>query len=101
MQFVVLGYDGKDKGAYARRMAVREEHLENGLRLVKQKKWLYAAGLLNNEGKLFGSMIVCEFSSKEELHSEWLDNEPYVTGNVWEKIEIKKATVPDFFRQTD
>ena len=28
MQFLILGYDGKDENALNRRMAVREAHLE-------------------------------------------------------------------------
>lgn len=96
MQFIVMGYDGTDENALERRMAVRESHLKVSSEMSSQGKWLYAAAVLNDEGKMCGSMIVCEFDSLESLKSEWLDSEPYVVGKVWEKIEIKEAKVAPF-----
>jgi len=61
MQFIVTAYDGTDEGAIARRMAAREEHLRLGKEMHDTGKWLYAAGILNDEGQMIGSMIVCEF----------------------------------------
>lgn len=96
MQFIVMGYDGTDENALERRMAVRESHLKVSSEMSSQGKWLYAAAVLNGDGKMCGSMIVCEFDSLESLKSEWLDSEPYVVGKVWEKIEIKEAKVAPF-----
>ncbi|MBF0572775.1 MAG: hypothetical protein HQK69_03325 [Desulfamplus sp.] len=96
MQFIVTGYDGTDEYALERRMVVREAHLKVASEMNAQGKWLYAAAILNDEGNMCGSMIVCEFDSIEALKSEWLNNEPYVIGNVWEKIDIKKAKVAPF-----
>jgi uncharacterized protein YciI len=97
MQFIVSGYDGKDEGAMDRRMAAREAHLAMAKQMVEQKKWLYAAAMLNEEDKMTGSMIICEFDSRQAMEQEWLDNEPYVLGKVWEKIEITRAQVPPLF----
>jgi len=96
MHFIVLGYDGKDEKALERRMSVREEHLKKGKELLDMGKWLYAAGMLDEEGKMIGSMIVCDFASKKDLEKEWLNTEAYVVGNVWEKIKIINAQVPPF-----
>ena len=41
-----------------------------------------------------GSIFVCDFPGREELQEKWLDSEPYVTGNVWEKIAVHRAWVP-------
>jgi uncharacterized protein YciI len=41
---------------------------------------------------MIGSMIVCDFPSREELE-EWLKEEPYVVGNVWKKINVNRAQV--------
>jgi hypothetical protein len=41
-------------------------------------------------------MIVCDFPSRDELEEQWLKNEPYVTGNVWKKIEVNRAHVAPF-----
>jgi uncharacterized protein YciI len=96
MQFILIAYDGSDEGALDRRLAVRAAHLESARKLVADGKWLYAAGILDDDGKMIGSMILCDFPSREALQDEWLKNEPYVTGNVWEKITIQRANVPPF-----
>ncbi len=100
MQFIVSGYDGTDEGALDRRMAAREAHLAMAKLMAQEGKWRYAAAYLNDEGKMTGSMIVCEFDSMQALKSEWLDKEPYVLGKVWEKIEITRAQVPPLFSGT-
>ena len=96
MQFVVIAYDGTDEKAFERRLAVREHHLKSAKELYDTGKWIYAAALLNDDGKMIGSMIVCDYQSREELQEQWLNNEPYVKGNVWKKIEIKRAQVAPF-----
>ncbi len=96
MQFIVMGYDGTDDQALERRMKAREAHLNMASEMHKMGKWLYAAAILDDNGKMCGSMIVCQFDSKEALKEEWLDQEPYVVGNVWETIEIKAAAVAPF-----
>lgn len=93
MQFIVIANDYKDEKALGRRLAVREEHLEFAAKMFEQKKWLFASALLDDEGKMNGSVIACDFPSEEELKKEWLDKEAYVVGNVWEDITIRKAKI--------
>lgn len=97
MQFIVTGYDGKDEGALARRMAAREAHLALARQMVEAGKWLYAAAILNDQEKMTGSVIICDFDSRQALEKEWLDKEPYVLGKVWEKIEITRAQAAPFW----
>jgi len=59
-------------------------------------KILYAVAMLDDKEKMTGSVVVCDFGSRNELDA-WLKKEPYVTGNVWEKIEVKPCLVPPFF----
>jgi len=99
MQFILIAYDGTDEEALDRRLAVRAAHLESARTLVDEGKWLYAAGILNDDGKMIGSMILCDYPSREALEEEWLKNEPYVTGKVWEKITVQRANVPPFLLQ--
>lgn len=96
MQFIVTGYDGTDENALDRRMAVREDHLAMANKMHAAGRWLYAAAILDDEGKMVGSMIVCDFASRDALETEWLNDEPYVTGKVWHRVEIKKAQVAPF-----
>ena len=97
MQFIVLGFDGNDENAATRRMAVRDAHLKLAKEMYDEGNSLYAAGILNDEGMLIGSMIICEFAAREELENSWLKNEPYVTGDVWREIKINRAQVAPFF----
>lgn len=96
MQFIVMGYDGTDEHALDRRMKAREAHLNIASEMHQKGKWLYAAAILNDDGKMCGSMIVCEFDSLQALKEEWLDQEPYVVGDVWKNIDIKQAMVAPF-----
>jgi uncharacterized protein YciI len=95
MQFLVVAYDGTDAGALKRRLKVREAHLKSAQEMYDTGKWLYATAILNDAGKMIGSMIVCEFASRDELE-QWLEEEPYVVGNVWQKIEVNRAQVAPF-----
>ena len=93
MQFIVIAYDGIDDKAIERRKAVREDHLKNAKEMFDSGKWLYAAAILDDAGKMIGSMVMCDFVSREELKKQWLNREPYVLGKVWEKIDINRAHV--------
>jgi hypothetical protein len=97
MQYIVIAYDGTDEKALERRTAVRPDHLRQAERFHENGKWLYACGIQNDDGDLIGSMIVCDFPSKKELHEEWLDHEPYILGRVWERIAIHPARIPPFY----
>lgn len=96
MQFVVAGYDGTDEGALERRMVARDKHIELVETMKREGKFLFAAAILNGEEKMIGSILIVDFPSKEEL-DKWLEVEPYVTGEVWQSIEIKPCKVPQMF----
>jgi uncharacterized protein len=100
MQFMLLGYDGKDDDALGRRLAARDQHLALGDQLVAEGKLLFATAILDADEKMIGSMLVLEFPSPAELDA-WLATEPYVTGDVWRTIEILPAKVsPSFTRSS-
>ena len=88
MQFLLLGYDGTDTGALQRRMAVREDHFRRISLLKKAGEFLFGGAILDEDGKMIGSMIVYDFPDIQSLE-ERLKDEPYLTGGVWEKTEIK------------
>ena len=97
MHFIVIAYDGTDEKAIERRIVVREDHMQVFNEMFDSGKWLYAVGILNDDGVHIGSMVVCDFPSREELEDQWLKRKPYILGNVWENIEIKRAEVATFF----
>jgi hypothetical protein len=57
---------------------------------------LFGAALLDDQGKMVGSVLLCEFASRDELN-QWLNEEPYVNGDVWRKIEIQECKVGPSF----
>jgi uncharacterized protein len=93
MQFVVIAHDYKDDKALERRMAVREQHLKFAGEMFEQGKWLFASALLDDNERMNGSIIYCDYQSEDDLKKEWLDNEAYVIGKVWEDITIRKVKV--------
>ena len=88
MQFLLIAYDGTDPEALQRRLDVREEHLQKINRLKMAGEFLFGGAILDNSGKMIGSMIVYEFPDRQVLDERLID-EPYITGGVWTKIEIQ------------
>mgnify|MGYP000957642031 FL=1 len=90
MQFVIIGLDGTDAEAPARRQAVRQDHIKKGDELLESGNLLYAAALLNDDGSMKGSMYLMNFAKEDELNA-YLKTEPYVVGNVWQDITVHKS----------
>ncbi len=88
MKFMVVGRDGTDAHALERRMASRQAHIELGDKMKADGNLSYAAAILDESEKMIGSILICDFASRNEL-DKWLESEPYVKGDVWREIEIK------------
>ena len=73
-----------------KRMTVRPRHLEDMAKLGKHI--VLAGGLLDDEGKMKGSVLILDFEDRAAL-DDYLKNEPYVVERVWEKIEIETMNV--------
>jgi uncharacterized protein len=101
MEYVVIAYDGKDENALQRRLAVRGQHLEMAKQLIHEGKMLYGAAILDEkDNKMIGSVCIYNFNSRQEFDA-WLKTEPYVTGNVWQQIEVKPCKVADILKKGD
>jgi uncharacterized protein YciI len=87
MNFVVIGRDGGDAEALERRMAARGRHLELCGAMKERGEVLCAAALMDAEERMVGSVLVVDFASRRDLDA-WLRIEPYVTGRVWESVEV-------------
>ena len=97
MLFVVLGHDGTDSEALARRMAAREEHLQNVQALYDAGIFRYGGALLDAHGNMNGSMMVLDYPSEAALRAEFLSKEPYVTQGVWQTIHVHPMRLPTMF----
>lgn len=88
MQYIIKAYDGE--GMLDKRMEIRPRHLE-GIERIKEHV-ICAGGLLDDEGKMKGSVLIMEYENREQL-DEYLANEPYVQEHVWQKIEVERMNV--------
>jgi uncharacterized protein YciI len=88
MQFLLLAYDGTDPEALQRRLNVREDHLMKISGLKKAGEFICGGAILDENGKMTGSMIIYDFPDRQSL-DERLKDEPYLTNGVWKKIEIQ------------
>jgi uncharacterized protein YciI len=94
MQFLVLGFDGSDDAAPARRQKARPRHIERGDELLASGNLWYGAALTGDDGSMVGSMYMVDFGDRSELDA-WLETEPYVTGDVWQKVEVHPCSTRD------
>ena len=88
MQFVITAYDGE--GMLEKRIEVRPRHLE-GIRKIMGHV-ICAGGLLDDDGKMKGSVLIMEFENRKEL-DDYLAEEPYMTENVWETVRVEPMNV--------
>ena len=88
MQFIIKAYDGS--GMLEKRMEVRPRHLENMSGI--SEKVICAGGLLDEEGKMKGSVLIMDFENRELLQ-QYLDSEPYIKEQVWENVEVEPMNV--------
>jgi uncharacterized protein YciI len=94
MQFLVIGLDGDDAGAAARRETARPQHIAMGEKLRQAGHLWFGAALFDDADRMNGSMYLVDFPGRGELDA-WLETEPYMAGDVWRRIEIHNANVRD------
>lgn len=98
MQFLILAYDATDAGALERRMKVREAHLATIARYQDKGHMHIGAAILDQNNKMIGSCIIAEFENRDALEV-WLAEEPYLTGNVWDNVQVMPCKIgPSFLK---
>ena len=95
-QYIVIAYDGKEKGAYDRRMRIREDHAASITKLRNEGKILFGIAITDDNGKMIGSVVVTNFPTRTEF-DDWLAHEPYVMGKVWEDITVLTGEIGPSF----
>lgn len=96
LQFMVVAYDGTDGGAHSRRQAAKDAHTALGRRMISTGNVLFSTAILDDDEETIGSLRVMQFESRSQL-DDWLDDEPYVTHRVWQKIDIKRCRMGPAF----
>ena len=82
MLFVIIGHDGPNGAAL--RPSLRPAHLENLRPYVESGKVRLAGPFTDGSG----SLIVIEVENEKEA-VELAHRDPYVTGGVFERVEVK------------
>ena len=85
-QFMIIADDYQDADALTRRMEVRDAHLQR-MRVEKLRGIFIIGGAKLSNGKMTGSMLLVEMDDEAAVQ-QWLKDDPYVTGKVWEHISI-------------
>lgn len=93
-QYVIIARDGADDEAFQRRMAARPTHLAGAKSLKENNNFVIGGAMLDESGKMAGSVMIVQFETEQEMQN-WYANEPYITQNVWQSIEIKPFKVAD------
>jgi uncharacterized protein YciI len=86
-QYVIVAWDGTDAGATARRQAARPAHMLNVAPLVESGRLVIGGAILNDAGDMTGSVCILDVPTRADV-DQWLATDPYVTGKVWQRIEI-------------
>ena len=89
MQYLVIAYDYED--ALDKRMKNRPAHMDAAKKLMHEGRIINAGALLD-EDKMVGSTLLVDFETEDAL-DVWLQNEPYVTGKVWDMETIQIVPV--------
>ena len=92
MDFVITALDYKNQ--LEKRIANREAHVKGLTDAAKNGNLISAGAITNDKGEMIGSSVHIRFDSKLAL-DEWLSNEPYITGQVWESVDIKTINLID------
>ena len=88
MQYVVTAMDFTDSEALSRRLACRDAHLAGIKKMVAEGTFLSGGAILDAEDRMIGSSAHVEFKNREQLE-QWLKNDPYTVGKVWDKIDVR------------
>jgi len=91
MQFLVLAFDQRDETTPVRRRKARVAHI-GGVRALKENGRFRDGGVLfDPEGRVIGSVLLLEFSTREELDRH-LASDAYQTNEVWGTVNVYSAS---------
>ncbi|RYZ94906.1 MAG: hypothetical protein EOP47_26880 [Sphingobacteriaceae bacterium] len=93
-QYVITAYDYTDVDALQRRMNARPHHFDGARALKASGNFIAGGAILNDEGKMIGSVMLLQFESDEEAEA-WKERDAYTTQKVWETVDIKPFRLAD------
>lgn len=94
MQFLVIARDGTDADAMDRRLAARPAHIERARKEYANGTLLMGGAILDEHDQMIGSSLYVEIESREALE-DWLAQDPYTKGKVWQDFEVHVMRIAD------
>jgi uncharacterized protein YciI len=93
-QYLITAYDYTHEGALQHRVDVRPHHLDAIREMKRNGNYVLGGAILNEEGSMIGTTMIIQFENDAELQA-WQQNEPYITQQVWETVDIKPFRVAE------
>lgn len=87
MQFTIIARDDTAAGTLERRLAARERHMERIHAMKADGSIIDGGALLDDEGRMIGSVVLCEFPDRAALDA-YIASEIYFTDGVWKDIDV-------------
>lgn len=87
MQFTIIARDDTAVGTLEKRLAAREKHMERIHAMKAEGTIIDGGALIDNDGKMIGSVVLCEFTDRTALDS-YIESEIYFTEGVWKDVSI-------------
>jgi uncharacterized protein len=94
MDFQINAYDFTDAAAIDRRMAARQAHLDKAKKMKAAGHLIAGGAMLDVTGKMIGSTLYLRFDTRAEVDA-YIASDPYTTGKVWDRIEVKTIRLVD------
>ncbi|MFT0891485.1 YciI family protein [Pseudochelatococcus sp. G4_1912] len=97
-QFMVICRmkDPLDPELQKKRLEIRPAHIVGASKLQAEGHLLLGGMVQDKAGNPAGSGCICDFESEEALW-EWLNNDPWMVGGVWDTIEVIPFKVAEHY----
>lgn len=87
MQFTIIALDDTAEGTLDRRLAARAQHMERIHAMKADGSIIDGGALIDDDGKMIGSVVLCEFPSRAGLDA-YIESETYFKEGVWKNINV-------------
>lgn len=87
MQFTIIARDDTAEGTLDKRLGAREKHMERIHAMKAEGTIIDGGALLDDEGRMIGSVVLCEFPDRAGL-DDYIQSEIYFTEGVWKDIAV-------------
>jgi uncharacterized protein len=96
VKFMVLAWDVPGDSGLALRDRLREDHTDTITARFREGSVLLGAGIYDEASEVRGSVVIMDCESRASVDS-YLQSEPFLTGGLWERVEVHELKLPDMY----